>query len=104
MIGTHHNTNGLAGADKAAATARSQSQAEKVLQLFNDNPTVKRATPSQIYNGMVKHNLIHENVPITSIRRAISDLVKGGMMVKLPETKPGPMKQPEHFYSLKQAA
>ncbi|PRY40830.1 hypothetical protein CLV58_10613 [Spirosoma oryzae] len=104
MIGTHYNTNGVSGEQKAAATARSQSQAEKVLQLFADNPSVKRATPSQIYNGMVKHQLITHHVPITSIRRAISDLVKGGMMVKLPETKPGPMKQPEHFYSLKQAA
>jgi hypothetical protein len=71
-FGRYHNTVDLSGKELEKRQKRCDSQAEKILKYFQDRPD-GYYTPFEI-----QLNLYWNNVPITSIRRAMSDLTKLG--------------------------
>jgi hypothetical protein len=73
---------------KAAIT-----QQDIILEIYQ---RMKKATPSRIH-GIYQN---YRKAPITSIRRAITNLTSEGHLIKTKETAPGPYGQPEHFYKL----
>jgi len=74
---------------KAAIT-----QQDIILEIYQ---RIEKATPSRIH--FIYQNY-RRNAPITSIRRAITNLTSEGHLIKTKETAPGPYGQPEHFYKL----
>lgn len=87
----YYNTNGLNAAEKKEATKRTKIQQEVVKTIFLKH---KKMTASEC------HKIFNQNVPITSIRRAISDLKSEGILIKTDVTKDGLYGAPEHIYSL----
>jgi len=79
-----HNTTNLTGSELKTAKQKALSQNKLILQFFKRN---KRSvfTPCQI------HRYLFENkkVPITSVRRAISDLTEGKKLIRLDKKKIG---------------
>lgn len=72
------------------------TQADRVLNLFQSNPAVTLGA-SQVWNLVAPGT----RVPLTSIRRAISDLTDQGFLVKTAATRISPWHRPEHLYQLK---
>jgi len=65
-----YNTISLEGEDLKEAAANGCKQAEVILDFFKANPD-KECTPPEVHKA-----LFGDNVPITSTRRAMSDLSK----------------------------
>lgn len=61
----------------------------------------KSLTPSQVWKYW-RADSDHRQVPITSIRRAISNLANNGLLVKTEQKVPGLYDRPEHIYRLNQ--
>ncbi len=70
------------------------TQEERVLSLFKRNPKVKLG-PSEVWNLVAPGS----RTPLTSIRRAISELVSSGHVTKLDETRLSPWRKHEHLYT-----
>lgn len=93
----YHNTTNLTGNTLKECIRDALRQEDKVMQYFNRHT---KATPSDVHGGLVKEGIINWNTPITSIRRAITNLMKDGRLKKTDEMKPGIFTKPEHFYIL----
>jgi|WetSurMetagenome_2_1015567.scaffolds.fasta_scaffold00103_83 hypothetical protein len=76
LFSRYHNTTDLSGETLDKKEAKALTQDDKVLAFFSQNPG-ENFTPYEVWKYM---NLY--NVPITSIRRAISNLTKAGYLVK----------------------
>jgi predicted HTH transcriptional regulator len=87
----YYNTNKLNVLDDNKATNKTKVQQEVVKHIFLKH---KKMTASEC------HSIFNKNVPITSIRRAMSDLKKEGILVKTDILKDGIYGSPEHIYSL----
>ena len=87
----YYNTNKLNVLDDNKATNRTKVQQEVVRQIFLKH---KKLTASECHCAFPK------NVPLTSIRRAISDLKSEGILIKTDLLKEGLYGSPEHIYSL----
>lgn len=87
----YNNTNRLNVSDDIAATKRTKVQQETVKTIFLKH---KKMTASEC------HRIFNQNVPITSIRRAITDLKNEGILVKTDVLKDGIYGSPEHIYQL----
>lgn len=93
---TYHNTNKLAGIALSRAIKKTTSQ-EKIVLLF-----------FKAYNhrGYAAHEIRKlldmelSNAPITSIRRAMSNLKNDGKLIKTDEMIDGPYGYPVHRYRL----
>lgn len=72
-------------------TPKSQEQA--VLKIFKDKKKLSASEAWLLYNKK-------DNTPITSIRRAITDLCSEGELVKTLKTKEGLYGKPEHIYKI----
>ena len=72
------------------------SQNERVLSLFTDNPEATLGA-SQVWNLVAPGT----RTPLTSIRRAISELVEAGDLIKLDSTRVSPWHRQEHLYTLR---
>ena len=66
----YHNTTGLQGQALQAREMRTESQGRKILDYFRKHPG-RLFTPFEVQHGL---NLL--NVPITSIRRSMTNLTK----------------------------
>lgn len=86
----YHNTTQQPKNFVVEETKKAISQEEKVLELFKVH---KKLSASQVFNNFY-------NTPITSIRRAISNLSFENKLQKLHETKIGLYGKPEHFYKI----
>ena len=71
------------------------TQEERVLSLFKRNPKVKLGA-SQVWNLVAPGS----RTPITSIRRAMSELVSSGDIIKTGETRLSPWRKHEHVYTI----
>jgi hypothetical protein len=91
-----HNTTDLGGEDLIKREIRAGSQNEKILTFFRIRPTLD-FTPYevQMYLNMA-------TVPITSIRRAMTDLTKLGYLEKTGEKRPGQYGDLTYAWKLKQ--
>tara|TARA_R100001244_G_scaffold14940_1_gene16505 strand:+ start:199 stop:570 length:372 start_codon:yes stop_codon:yes gene_type:complete len=65
-----------------------KTQEEFIYNLFRAH---KKMTASEVWNKF-------REVPLTSIRRALSNLSREGLLQKLEETKTGLYGAPEHYY------
>lgn len=76
--------------------ANATRQERAIWAVFNRLPADVVLTPFEVLN------LSGLNVPITSIRRAMTDLTKAGILEKTPIMKSGPYGKPSHSWALKQ--
>ena len=78
--------------------AKNKTQEVLVYDLFKSMTTL---TASEVLTASETLNLFSNKVPITSIRRAISNLQKEQKLVKTTDTKTGIYGSPEHYYTIK---
>jgi hypothetical protein len=93
---TYHNTTNQSGSTLKEYTEKAKSQDEIILELYKKH---KRLSPSRVFvlmQGIAP-------APITSFRRAISNLTKDGKLVKTNETVLGIYKRPEYVWEIKAA-
>ena len=89
----YYNTTKSQGRDLGRYKAKADSQEVLVLAYFRERAW-SGFTPSQVRLGL------KTRAPITSIRRAITNLTIDGLLVKTEEQKPGPFDKPEHVWTL----
>jgi hypothetical protein len=83
-----HNTTDLQGADLRRREIRAGSQNAKILEWFRDNPE-KLCTPFDVLRHRFSLYGCYSTAPITSIRRALTDLTSLGYLVKTEERRWG---------------
>lgn len=93
MTGYHNSTHAV-GAELAQAEAEAQSQQDTVLAIFRFQP-LREMSPFQVW---VEYD--HPLVPLTSIRRAISNLTKDGYLVRTASQRVGPYRRKEYLWRL----
>ena len=80
----YHNTTNLSGPALMQAVAKAEKQDEAVLLIYKE--TRKAWSPSQIHASLEKAGRL---LPITSVRRAITNLTNTGDLVKCVEQRVG---------------
>ena len=78
--------------------AKNRTQEGIVHDIFKSMTTL---TASEVLTASETLNLFSNKVPITSIRRAISNLQKEEKLVKTTDTKTGIYGAPEHYYTIR---
>lgn len=87
-----YNTINLAGEELKGAQANSSKQQQMIFDLFKKWRIAM--TPSDVW-------LQFKQWPITSVRRAITNLTKSGKLEKMGEMKMGLYGKPEHKWKIK---
>lgn len=90
----YHNTTESTQPELAEYRALAASQEVKVLAALLENPGVP-ATPSTILSWV-----FNDSVPITSVRRALTNLTNSGDLVKTNFQTKGPYGRPEFIWEL----
>jgi len=75
MKNSYYNTTNESGQELNDREDKAQTQEQKILTLFIENPT-KLFTPFEV------QHLTLRNAPITSIRRALTNLTSDGRLIK----------------------
>jgi predicted ArsR family transcriptional regulator len=88
---SYYNTNKEVGRTLAESQGKAQRQRDKVLEIFRSKKNLTASEAWKIYG-------INE-CPITSIRRAITDLYNEGLLFKTEKTAKGMYGKAEHVYS-----
>ena len=81
---TYYNTTELAGDELKKAWSDAETQELKILVLFREHPRVT-FTPFEV----MRHVFPDGRTPITSVRRAITNLTDSGALVKTPHQREG---------------
>lgn len=92
-----HDSIGLSPRQLVAANVAAKGQDAFILDLFR--ATGRPMTPSAVWAACSEAG---KRWPITSCRRAITNLTKAGALVKLDRMMPGPFGLPEHCWALPQ--
>lgn len=95
MSHNFHNTVDYKGEELEKADKKAKKQAEAILDFFHSKP-FKHMTPSFVYNALLASGEIDEKVPITSIRRAMSNLTRDHELRKSENKIKGPLGVSEH--------
>jgi Fe2+ or Zn2+ uptake regulation protein len=82
MLDHFHNTINASGDTLVAHTITCKSQEERILAIFKE--THFKMTPFEV---LEKYSKLYKEVPITSIRRAMSNLTEENKLLKLPSMK-----------------
>jgi hypothetical protein len=90
-----YNTTNLSGNDLSESVADAQKQQKLVETFF-------RKYPNQKFTPFEVHKALNINAPITSIRRAITNLTNEGILVKTDEKRIGQYGKPNYTWTLKQ--
>mgnify|MGYP003131972048 CR=1 FL=1 len=90
----YHNTNKLDELTSRLEARKNVRQEDLIYEIFITFEEKK--TASEVWNHY------GPKVPLTSIRRGISNLMREGVLEKTNETKIGIYGKPEHFYQLSQ--
>ena len=93
QIEMFHNTIGLLPSEHRAAEKKAVNQNEKILEFFKEHRYVD-FTPSEVW---LKFG---QQYPLTSIRRAITDLTKAGELVKTDNKRKGMYNEINHCWKL----
>ena len=93
---THFNTTHESGETLKKFQVKSFSQEQLIFGLFKLHPD-KKYTPSQVSIELYREL---SGVPITSIRRAMTNLTYPGSLVKTNTKRPGPYGRPEYYWRL----
>jgi hypothetical protein len=91
-MNNYHNTNGLIGEELQDALNKNMKQEEIILKMFKH---FKELTASEAH-----HFYPNRQVPLTSIRRAISNLTYDNKLEITEKTKVGIYGAKEHYYKL----
>lgn len=94
-----HNTLGMSGRDLMLAETKARGQEEVVYTFFKVH-WGQAYPPSRVHKLLVKAEKIKEMVPITSIRRAMTNLTKEGKLAMMENKVNGPLGKPEHTWKL----
>ena len=95
-MGKHYfNTTHESGAKLKSYETQAASQEDLILSHFKSSPGMMY-TPSEI------QTLILPNSPVTSVRRAMSNLTKKGLLRKTSHKIEGPYGHPEHLWTVEQ--
>lgn len=93
--GSFHNTIGAAGRELQEAEIKAGSQEATILDFFSHNPG-RMFTPSEVHKRLFDPFV----VPLTSVRRAITNLTVAGYLRKTDIKTTGPYGMPEHCWYL----
>lgn len=92
---SYYNTTGQRGEQLEAFRKKATSQDKLILHFFKQTPRINY-TPSQVWRM-----LYQERVPLTSIRRAITNLTGQGELIQVEEQRIGIYGRPEKCWRLK---
>lgn len=95
MVNSYHNTTNSSGQTLLIFEEKAQTQEEIILQFF-------KAYKSDYTPDEVMRFLNFENTPITSIRRAITNLTKKGELIKTSIQRMGSYGKPTYSWRAKQ--
>jgi len=84
----HWNTNHLAAEELMKADGKAEKQEQVVLRWFQQYPE-QEFTPCEVWCDLISKKLIPATVPITSIRRAISNLTRNLLLLRTDNKKAG---------------
>ena len=98
----YHNTNGLDRLTEKIQSQKNLNQ-EDIIYLIFKKSTFKKLSASEVWQYYSETlSRVNKNIPLTSIRRGISNLMREGYLIKTNETRAGIYGKPEHFYKLSQ--
>ena len=89
----YYNTNNEVGEVLKQSHVRSETQADKILRYFKNNPG-REFTPFEI-----QRNVLYDS-PVTSVRRAMTDLTNGGKLEKTSSQKMGKYSKMNYCWKL----
>lgn len=89
----YYNTTNLKGDELKTSQKKTASQEQKVLKIFNKYQIP--LSPTEVYR-----NFTSPNAPLTSIRRALSNLTRDGQLEKTSKKKLGMYGKYEHCWKL----
>lgn len=92
----YFNTNHETGVTLAKSRRNAETQENKILSWFKSNPS-KEASPEHILDAVFDN----VNVPVTSIRRAMTNLSNKDMLVKTDKMVKGSYGKMIHTWKLK---
>ena len=89
---TYYNTTYITGPLLEEAEQAARTQEDRVMAYFE---FVGSSTPSEAWTHVFRCS-----VPITSVRRAISDLTDEGVLIKTTKLREGAFGKPEHEWRI----
>lgn len=92
---TYFNTTKLIGPELLKEIENANGQSETVIHIFK---AIKTGSPSVVHRYFVE---LKKNVPLTSIRRCMTNLTNNGKLKKTKKTTPGLYGKPEFIWKLK---
>lgn len=97
---SYYNTTNIKGEELEKATSKALTQDEEVLRMFKVFSALT-LTPERIHKYLQDtHPLKYRNCPLTSIRRAFSNLKKRGLIEKTDVMIRGNYGMPVHVWKL----
>ena len=94
-MSNYYNTNKLKGEELSDANKKAKSQEDLILEFFQQHPN-GIYTPFQVCEAVFDNNC-----PVTSCRRAMTNLTKADKLVKTDFMKMGRYKSWNHTWKLK---
>ena len=91
---TYYNTTRQEGKQLEVSWDKTKSQDDKVMEYFRAHG---KATPSEVW---IHFNENENNVPITSIRRSITNLTNSYLLSKTDNKKEGVYCRPEYVWEI----
>lgn len=96
MSESYFNTTHARGAELADCETKARHQEERVANLFKKHAPFP-LSPSRVHSALGGDTF----GPLTSVRRAVTNLQKAGVLEKLDRRMRGPYGRPEHLWRLK---
>ena len=100
---TYFDTTSLEGADLNRAKLKAKSQEARIQAFFNGVGRIE-FTPVVGNPGFTPDNILamvfHDSIPITSVRRAMTNLTSAGYLEKTDEMRPGLYGKQTHCWRL----
>jgi transcription initiation factor IIE alpha subunit len=91
----YYNTTNLSGADLKDSTNSAMKQEERIHEFYKANAN-REITPFEVEQELYSNTM----VPITSIRRAITNLTTEDKLIKTSNVKTGPYGKPSYCWKL----
>lgn len=92
-MSSYHNTTNSDGADLVEYELKADTQEALIFAFFESHPD-RELSPSYV------HQHVLPRAPITSVRRAISNLTHAGLLTKTDTQLDGPYGRPEYLWQL----
>lgn len=93
---SYHNTNKEKGSTLITSKTRANKQELRVLKFFQSNDSTERYSPEDILEQVD----FGKSIPITSVRRAITNLTNAGYLRKTSVTKTGQFGKQIHTWQI----